>query len=116
MTLSFLALPLVAGWHATPEIHKNPDFMNGYLEYLLIISLIVRQPSSSIWPRTQNLISLLKGGHSAYFTIEYQFSIYIIEVFAKKLHFKMLPHTEYSFSKFGSLADFGHILKSNCNA
>ena len=68
---------------------------------MFLRSCIVRQPSSSIRPRTQNLISLLKGGHSAYFTIEYQFSIYIIEVFAKKLHIKMLPHTEYSFSKLG---------------
>ena len=43
------------------------------------------------------LISLSRSGRAAYFMIEYQFSIYIIEVFAKKINFKMLPHTEYSF-------------------
>ena len=58
---------------------------------------VVRQPSSSLWPRTQNLISLSQSGHAAYFMIEYQFSIYIIEVFAKKINFKLLLHTEYSF-------------------
>ena len=62
------------------------------------------------------LISSSQSGHAAYFMVEYQFSIYIIEVFAKKINFKMLPHTEYSFSKFGALADFGRILKNNCNA
>ena len=63
--------------------------------------MIVRQPSSSIWPTTQNLISLSQSGHAAYFMVEYQFSIYIIEDFAKKINFKMLAHTEYSFLNLG---------------
>ena len=47
------------------------------------------------------LISLSQSGCAAYFMVEYQFSIYIIEDFAKKTNFKMLAHTEYSFLNLG---------------
>ena len=52
-------------------------------------------------PIASILISLSQSGRAAYFMIEYQFSIYIIEVFAKKINFKILSHTEYSFWKLG---------------
>ena len=52
-------------------------------------------------PRTQNLFSFSKSAHAAYFMIEYRFSIYIIDVFAKKINFKMLAHTEYRFLSLG---------------
>ena len=77
---------------------------------------IVRQPSSSIWPRTQILISLSQSGHAAYFMVEYQFSIYIIEVFAKKINFKILSHTEYSFLNLGYYPILAIFLKSNSHA
>ena len=52
-------------------------------------------------PRTQNLFSFSKSAHAAYFMIEYQFSVYIIEVFAKKINFKALAHTQYRFCNLG---------------
>ena len=48
--------------------------------------------------------------------VEYQFSIYIIEVFAKKINFKMLPHTEYSFLNLGYYPILAIFLKSNSHA
>ena len=62
------------------------------------------------------LISLSLSGCAAYFMVEYQFSIYIIEDFAKKTNFKMLAHTEYSFFKFGVLSDFDHISSNSSNS
>ena len=59
------------------------------------------------------LISSSQSGHAAYFMVEYQFSIYIIEVFAKKSNFKMLPHTEYSFLNLGYYPILAIFLKSN---
>ena len=71
--------------------------INIFMILIIHANNIVRQPSNSIWPRTQILISLSQSGHAAYFMVEYQFSIYIIEVFAKKINFKSLPHTESTF-------------------
>ena len=48
--------------------------------------------------------------------IEYQFSIYIIEVFAKKINFKILSHTEYSFLNLGYYPILAIFLKSNSHA
>ena len=47
------------------------------------------------------LISFSQSAHAAYFMIEYQFSVYIIEVFAKKINFKALAHTQYRFCNLG---------------
>ena len=67
-------------------------------------------------PITSILISSSQSGHAAYFMVEYQFSIYIIEVFAKKINFKMLPHTEYSFFNLGYYQILAIFLKSNSDA
>ena len=48
--------------------------------------------------------------------IEYQFSIYIIEVFAKKINFAILLHTEYSFLNLGYYPILAIFLKSNSHA
>ncbi len=48
--------------------------------------------------------------------IEYQFSIYIIEVFAKKNNFAILLHTEYSFLNLGYYPILAIFLKSNSHA
>ena len=77
---------------------------------------IVRQPSISIWPRTQNLFSFSKSAHAAYFMIEYRFSIYIIDVFAKKINFEMLAHTEYRFLSLGYYPILAIFLKITSDA
>ena len=67
-------------------------------------------------PIASILISLSQSGRAAYFMIEYQFSIYIIEVFAKKINFKILSHTEYSFLNLGYYPILAIFLKSNSHA
>ena len=62
------------------------------------------------------LISSSQSGHAAYFMVEYQFSIYIIEVFAKKNNFKLLLHTEYSFWNLGHYPILAIFLKNNSYA
>ena len=67
-------------------------------------------------PITSILISSSQSGHPAYFMVEYQISIYIIGVFAKKINFKMLPHTEYSFLNLGYYPILAIFLKSYSHA
>ena len=62
------------------------------------------------------LISSSQSGHPAYFMVEYQFSIYIIDFFPKKINFKMLPHTEYRFLSLGYYAILAIFLKMNSDA
>ena len=48
--------------------------------------------------------------------IEYRFSIYIIDVFAKKINFKMLAHTEYRFLSLGYYPILAIFLEINSDA
>ena len=47
---------------------------------------------------------------------EYQFSIYIIEVFAKKINFKCLPHTESTLGSWGYYPFLAIFLAGNSHA
>ena len=61
-------------------------------------------------PIASILISLSQSGRAAYFMIEYQF------FFAKKINFKILSHTEYSFLNLGYYPILAIFFKSNSHA
>ena len=67
-------------------------------------------------PIASILISLSQSGSAAYFMIEYQFSIYIIDVFAKKINFKSLAHTESTFGSWGYDPSLAIFLAGNSHA